>query len=690
MSNRLINESSPYLLQHANNPVDWYPWSDEAFERAKAEGKLVLVSIGYSSCHWCHVMEHESFEDSEVATLMNTHYICIKVDREERPDVDQRYMDAVQLISGRGGWPLNCFALPDGRPVFGGTYFPKEQWKSVLVNLAEGFKHEPARFEEAAASIENGMAEMAKQLLPDISESSKDGDSSLQKNYPLIKSIITRMEASFDNVNGGSSHVPKFPMPSIYEFLLNYVHWSKSRKKEQELAGLEKITDHIYLTLDKMAMGGIYDQVGGGFSRYSTDGLWKAPHFEKMLYDNGQLMSLYSHAWQCRQVDLYKGTVYGVHNFISANLTSLDGGFYSALDADSEGREGEYYVWTKDELQQIIGDESDLFSDYFTVRDNEKWESGKFILWRKISDADFCKKHNLSPADFANNKAGWINKLNDVRQKRIAPALDDKILASWNGIMLKGYVDAYNAFGDEVFLQTAIKNAIFIRDNLVATDGSMQRTYKNGKAKISAFLDDYALVADAIFSLYQCTFDESWLKLSQKIVSYAIGHFYDKASGLFFYSEDVSGGFITRKIETSDNVIPSSNSVMADLLFGLGHALCSDEYIKMVSGMLAIMSKNISAYPQGYSNWARLLLSITGPFYEVAITGKDACRFNKEINARYLPNKIVAGAEKVSDMELLKDKFAHNKTLIYVCENKTCRAPVSSSGEALRSILAHG
>jgi uncharacterized protein YyaL (SSP411 family) len=659
-------------LQHAHNPVDWHPWGDVAFEKAKKENKLIIVSIGYSACHWCHVMEHESFEDTQVAKLMNEHFVSIKVDREERPDIDQLYMDAVHLMSGRGGWPLNCFALPDGRPVYGGTYFPKEQWMEVLASLDKIYKEEPAKVIDFAKELERGIVKVS--TLPDFTPAERTID------LKFIDGLVADMQQGFDKVWGGHGGAPKFPMPNNYEFLLHYSYILKNLKREDES---KAISDFVFLTLDKMAMGGIYDILEGGFARYSTDAFWKAPHFEKMLYDNGQLMSLYSNACKYSHKKLYKEVVYGIYSFIANCLMSPEGGFYCALDADSEGKEGEYYVWKKEELQSQIGADFPLFAEYFSIHDNDIWEDGKFILFRKYADDLFCNKNKISVEELESKKQKWIEELTHYRKKRIAPGLDDKILGSWNGLMLKGLIDAYEAFGDKSFLDTALKNANFICEKLLSKDGSLWRNYKNGKATIQAFLEDYAFVADAFFHLYQCTFDEKWLNISEQLVEYTLTHFYDKQKNIFYFTANYHNSLITRKAETSDNVIPASNSAMANLLFKLGHCVGKDNYIKTATGMLSAIKENMEKYPYGYTNWAILALYNSCPFYEVAIAGKGISGFRDSIQRNYLPNKIVLGTEGQSKLELLEGKFAGDEILIYVCENKTCFAPVHRTEEAI-------
>lgn len=674
-TNRLIDESSPYLLQHAHNPVDWYPWGKEAFEKAKQEKKLVLVSIGYSACHWCHVMEKESFEDAEVAALMNKKYVCIKVDREEHPEVDMLYMDAVNVLTGRGGWPLNCFTLPDGKPVYGGTYFRRQDWMQLLLNLDNLFRKEPEKINELAGELEKGILSLS--LLPDASPGK------LEKDFAFLDAYANAIAASFDKVFGGYNYAPKFPMPNNYEFLLNYVYVLKNRNRAEDALLIEK---QVYLTLNKMAMGGIYDQVGGGFARYSTDSFWKVPHFEKMLYDNGQLMSLYANAYRCNPNELYKDVVYGIYEFISRKMTSPAGAFYCALDADSEGIEGEYYIWKKEELDELLGGDFALFAAYFSIDENDVWEDGNYILQRKKSDAEFCREYTITPDDFLLKKKDWLEILNRKREQRIPPGLDDKTLASWNGLMLKGLADAYKAFKEPSFLELAIQNATFSKNKLIRPGGGLWHSFKEGKTNIDGFLDDYAFVANAFITLYEVTFDEEWLETAGKLVAYAIKHFYDADKKVFYYTHSQQDSILVRKAEILDNVIPASNSEMAIVLHKLGHILSNENYLEMAEFMLLSVKERMMDYPQGYTNWAMLLLNHQVRFYEVAVTGGLAAVFRDKINKEYLPNMALMGAEKSSNLEMLKERFAGDRTLVYVCENKTCLLPFSSTAEALKAI----
>jgi len=674
-TNRLINENSPYLLQHAHNPVDWYPWGNEAFEKAKNERKLVLVSIGYSSCHWCHVMEKESFEDDEVAAIMNEKYVCIKVDREEHPEVDMLYMDAINILTGRGGWPLNCFTLPTGKPIYGGTYFPKNDWLQLLNNLDNLFRKEPEKVRELSEEIEKGI--LAVSLFPD---SKKER---VEKDFTFIDEFTNKIADAFDKAFGGYNYTPKFPMPNNYEFLLYYSYVVKNMNRAEDAHAVEA---QVYLTLDKMAMGGIYDQVGGGFARYSTDSLWKIPHFEKMLYDNAQLMSLYSNANKNNPKELYRDVVYGIYEFISSKMTSPEGAFYCALDADSEGKEGEYYVWKKEELQDLLGDEFPLFAAYFSINDRDVWEDENYILQRKKTDDEFCSEHNISPEELLVKKENWLAILQKRREQRISPSLDDKTLASWNGLMLKGFSDAYKTFREPLFLEIAVNNANFIKTKLITSGGALWHSFKNGEGYIEGFLDDYAFIASAFIALYEVTFNENWLKAAKSLAEYAIEHFYDTEKKLFYYTHKKQEAIIVRKADVSDNVIPASNSEMAILLHKLGHLYSDDKYLEIAEGMLAAVKEKMLKYPQGYTNWGMLMLHYQVRYCEVAIAGKLAFTFRDKINKEYLPNMALLGAEKASDLDLLKERFVTDRTLVYVCENKTCLLPFSSAGEAINAV----
>lgn len=667
-TNSLIRESSPYLLQHAHNPVNWYAWTEEALEKAKREDKLILVSVGYSACHWCHVMEHESFEDETVAAIMNDHFVCIKVDREERPDIDQVYMLAVQLMTGHGGWPLNCFALPDGRPVYGGTYFPKQQWINILLNLTDLYNTEKEKALEYAVRLTEGikLAELVK-----VKGEEEDFSAG------MLDSSYENWKLRFDPVEGGPDKAPKFPLPNNYEFLLRYAHFSVNKKE---------IMEHVDLTLKKMAFGGIYDQAGGGFARYSVDHYWKVPHFEKMLYDNAQLVTLYSEAYKATKNELYKEVVYSTLEFIARELTSPEGGFYSALDADSEGVEGKYYVWQKEELQTILGDDFDVFADYFNVNERGSWEHGNYILLRHDDDETIAKRNNLTIEDLSKIITKSKARLLAVREKRVPPGLDNKILTSWNALMLKGYVDAYNAFGEERFLTVAKLNAEFLLAySFNGSTLSHLAASPEGKERYG-FLEDYSFTIEALIALYQATNEERHLLVAADLMNYCIQHFQDKNSGMFFFTSDEDKALITRKMELSDNVIPASNSSIAKSLYVLGHYFENDEYIRMSRKMLGSVLEELTDYGAGYSNWAMLLLYFVYPFHEVAIVGKSVDEKYRSFQKHYIPNTIFAGSAGQSSLPLLKNRFVNDQTLIYVCTNKTCLAPVNDVEKALQQI----
>ena len=671
-TNSLIDETSPYLLQHAHNPVNWYAWNDETLALAKKENKLLLISVGYAACHWCHVMEHESFEDSTVAALMNEHFINVKVDREERPDVDQVYMNAVQLLTGSGGWPLNCVALPDGRPIWGGTYFPKENWMNALTQLSDLYNNEPEKAIEYAAKLTEGIQQSGLVTLNEEEANFKEEE---------LQSAIDNWLPTMDLKNGGRTGAPKFPMPGNINFLLRYAVQS----------GNQEIMDYVKTSLTQMAYGGIFDHVGGGFARYSVDDHWHVPHFEKMLYDNAQLVSLYSKGYLVTKDPLYKEVVYRTIDFVETELYKDIGAFYSSLDADSENDEGEleegaYYVWTKNELEALLGEDFSVFANYYNINGYGKWEEDKYHLIRSVSKKDFIAENDITDAVLEEKLVEWQNMLLKERNKRDRPRLDDKTLTSWNALMLKGYIDAYSVFKEDKFLEMALKNAHFIMNHMMKEDGGLYRNFKNGKSNIEAYLEDYATVIDAYISLYEVTLDENWLKASKQLADYCFDHFYDESSKMFFFTSNNETGLITRKTETDDNVIPSSNSIMANNLFKLGHYYGNKHYADNAKAMLNNVKANAVAYGSGASNWLNLYSNYLGDFYEVAIVGADAKTLLKEINEHYIPNKLIVGSEKESMLPLLQYKYNATETTIYVCVDGACKLPVKESDRALTQI----
>ena len=700
--NHLANSTSPYLLQHANNPVNWYPWGTEALQKARDENKLILVSIGYSACHWCHVMEHESFEDEKVAVVMNEYFVCIKVDREERPDVDQIYMSAVQLMSGRGGWPLNCICLPDQRPIYGGTYFRKNDWTSLLFNLADFYKQKPAEAEEYAVRLTEGIQQYESlEFVEDHADYTK-GD---------LEQIVSNWKKYFDKTEGGLGAAPKFPMPNNWQCLMRYAH----------LANDENVAGAVKLTLHKMAFGGIYDHIGGGFARYAVDGHWHVPHFEKMLYDNAQLISLYAEAFTWNPDPLYKKVVEGIVSFSLRELTSPQYGFYSALDADSEGKEGKFYIFTKTEIEEILGSDAELFCIYYHITDDGNWEEEQSnVLFRNENDAELAAKSGL-PVDVLLEKIEKSRqKVFEARGLRIRPGLDNKILTSWNGLMLKGLCDAYRAFNNADYLVTAIKNAGFILDNLVNKDGRLTRIYasqehvpaspksspkertlkekafsslsfgegrgeaNHGQGGTIAFLDDYANIIDAFTALYEVTFDEQWLMHAKQLTDQAIGHYYDKDKGIFYYTADDDEQLIARKSEIMDGVTPASNSVMARNLKKLGLFFDNGQYLDISGQLLRNIFPHLAKYPSSYSNWILLLQEEIFGIFEIAITGTDAESIRSAMEKNYIPNKIIMGGKKGS-LPLLQDKFGA-ATQIFICKDKTCGLPALTVADALKQI----
>lgn len=665
-TNELIKESSPYLLQHAHNPVNWVPWSRDIFKQAKKEGKLVLISVGYSSCHWCHVMAHESFEDEEVAALMNKLFINVKVDREERPDVDNVYMSAVQLMTQRGGWPLNCFTLPDGRPVYGGTYYPKEQWMHLLKSLHHTYTEDPERMEEYAEKLREGIRSSELIKVP-------ESLSGFERNK--LDEMLQRWSSGFDWNYGGGTRAPKFPLPNNYEFLLELAIRSSD----------ERLLNYIELSLNKMAMGGIYDQIGGGFSRYSVDMLWKVPHFEKMLYDNAQLIDLYSTAYRTYGHAHYKQVVYDTVDWLNREMKSDTQAFFSAMDADSEGEEGKFYIWTESELESILGKDFSWVKSYYSIGKMGHWEDGKQILLQSQPQEDAAHSFGWSLPEL-NDNVQRINKLLlDKRNERVRPGIDTKCLTAWNAMLVKGLCNAAITFDDKVMREMAVQIADWIIGKQTKENGSLWRVETNGKSTINGFLDDYANVITACIALYELTFEESWLHRAKRFTNYVTDHFFDPNSGMFFYtSQDTE--LLVRKMELNDNVIPASNSVMARNLFSLSQYFQNEEYKKMAEQMLANVYDGMEMHGSGYSNWGQLLIHLVYHRSECVVVGAEIEKMRALQQAK-LPNTLFAYASKSSDLPLFSDKPLADTTTIYVCEHGLCNAPTSDVTEAKEYIM---
>ena len=669
-TNELINETSPYLLQHAHNPVNWRAWNSETLQKAKEEKKLMVISIGYSACHWCHVMEKESFEDSTVAVTMNKHFVAVKVDREERPDVDQIYINAVQLMTGSAGWPLNVITLPDGRPVWGGTYFKKDAWINSLEKIEKIYQENPQKLIDYATQLEEGIKSMDL-----ISVNTNELNFT---NFPS-DSIVEKWSDSFDYKYGGPNRSPKFMMPNNLEYLLRHgIQYNN-----------EKLLNYVYVTLDQIAYGGVYDHVGGGFARYSTDSRWHVPHFEKMLYDNAQLVSLYSKAYQITKKPLYKEVVLETLEFIKREMTNPEGAFYSSLDADSLTKEGEleegaYYIFNENELKLILKNDFSLFSEYYNINSYGKWEKENYILIRQKSDVLITDEFSISQIELEQKKKNWKNKLRAYRDHREKPRLDDKTLTSWNALMIKGYVEAFKTFQIQAYLTEALKSAQFIIENQLQSNGALNHNYKDGQSSINGYLEDYATLIDAFISLHEVTLDEKWIRLSKKLTDYTYENFYNQENSMFYFTSKKDEKLVARSFEYRDNVIAASNSIMAKNLFILSHHLDNEKYLNTSSKMLHNVHPEIETYPSGYSNWLDLTENYKNKYYEIVVVGKDANSKIKELNTSYLPNALVAGSLKESTNPLLKYRYIDDETLIYVCVNNSCKLPVSEVSEALK------
>jgi uncharacterized protein YyaL (SSP411 family) len=660
--NDLHLETSPYLLQHAQNPVHWKAWNENVLATAAEKNTLIIISIGYSACHWCHVMEHESFENDEVASVMNNNFINIKVDREERPDVDAVYMKAVQIMTNRGGWPLNVVALPDGRPVWGGTYFRKEEWISTLNQLKDLYSKHPEKMINYAEKLHSGIESLN---TIEIKNSKSDFDLS------LIENLVSKWSKSFDLEFGGMARAPKFMMPNNYQFLLRFAYQHKD----------EKLLDFVNLTLTKMAYGGLFDTVEGGFSRYAVDWKWHVPHFEKMLYDNGQMVSLYAEAYKLTKNPLYKKVIEKTLNFVNRSLKNPENGFYSALDADSLNEnqhleEGAFYVWKKAELQDLLQDDFELFSQVFNINEFGFWEHDNYVLIQNESLENISKQNHLGLDDLISKKENWEKLLFIAREKRSKPRLDDKTLTSWNAIMTKGFIDAYKALQNEEYLAIALKNADFIIKNIWSESGNLFHNYKNGKATINGYLEDYCFVIEVFISIFEVTLDEKWLLNAKQLTDYCFEHFYNNQKQLFAFASDLDKALITQHFEVEDNVISASNSVMANNLYRLNLYFENGYYQQTLDKMIQNIIPNID-YPSAFSNWLNVYLNYAQENKELVISGPNALEFCNEIHRNYYPNIVVVGSKNASALPILKNRFVEDETTFYLCQNKACELPTT-------------
>ncbi len=671
-TNRLAEASSPYLLQHAHNPVDWFPWGEEALKKAKEEDKPIIVSIGYSACHWCHVMERESFENENIAAIMNEHFVCIKVDREERPDVDQVYMDAVHAMGLQGGWPLNAFLLPDQRPFYGGTYFPPQGWAQLCNQIGKVFKEQRSELEKSAAGFMQTLGR---------SEVEKYGLNSTEEQFTKEKlSLMAKKFAeNFDLNKGGNNRAPKFPMPVIYRFLL----------REGVINQNQESLGHVERTLNHMAWGGLYDQVGGGFTRYSTDMDWFVPHFEKMLYDNGQLLTLYSEAFQVFKHPLYKQIVLQTIDWLEREMISPEGGFYSALDADSEGEEGKFYLWKDIDFQTLLGPDAELMISYYNITSGN-WEPDKNIPFRSTSNEEFASAHDIEIDELEDIVRSTNLKLLQERNKRVRPGLDDKILTGWNGLMLKGLCDAFAVFGEANFMKLALKNAHFLLENM-HHEGRLKRNFKNGKASIDGYLEDYAAVIQGFIALYEVTFDEVWLQHADQLVKTTLTEFYHPEEELFFFTANSAEALIARKKEIFDNVIPSSNALMATNLYHLGMLLEDQDYIDKSDIMLKRIDRIVNMAPQDLAHWATLYTQRTYPTAEIALVSEHPVQDIHALHDSFIPNRVIVGKKPDihSSLPLLEEReLVNQQTTFYLCYNKACQLPVNDPKQLMEQLTA--
>lgn len=668
--NELAKESSPYLLQHAENPVHWKAWNTQTLKEAFDKEQLIIVSIGYSACHWCHVMEHETFENDAAAKTMNAHFTSIKVDREERPDIDAVYMKAVQIMTQRGGWPLNVVCLPDGRPVWGGTYFKIDEWIDTLEQLQKLYTTKPEKLLEYADKLQEAIETL--NHLP-VEKTSTPTEI-------ILKELVAKWTKSFDHEFGGMARAPKFMMPNNYNFLMRYGFQNKD----------EDLLKFVDLTLTKMAYGGLFDTIEGGFSRYSVDMKWHVPHFEKMLYDNGQLLSLYANAYKRTKNPFYQEVIEKTITFLQTNLDNNEGGFYSALDADSLNEnnvleEGAFYVWKKSELQILIKEDFEIFSTVFNINQFGHWEHSNYVLIQSESLEEIATSFKISTSELYQKKKNWEQILFIERQKRNPPRLDDKCLTSWNALTLTGFVDSFKALQNPLYLDLALKNAHFISEKLWSPDGNLFRSYKNGKATINGFLEDYACVIQSFIALFEVTFDEKWLHSAKQLMDYSMEHFYDTNRKFFTYTSDLDSALISKHYEIEDNVIPASNSIMARNLHQLSVHFGNNFYEKTAQEMLDQILANID-YPSAFSNWLNLVLDFSNA-KELAIVGPNALSELYKLNSHYLPNILISGSIQNSSLPFLSNRFQKEKTLFYLCENRTCQAPTENHEELIKSIL---
>ena len=670
-TNRLVNETSPYLLQHAHNPVDWYPWGPEALEKAAGENKPILLSIGYSACHWCHVMEHESFENEPIAKLMNDNFVCIKVDREERPDLDTIYMNAVQMMTGHGGWPMTVFLTPDGRPFYGGTYFPPVDrygmpgFPRILIAISEAYQTNREEIEKSASGLLGELRNL------DVVKPQEG-----QLSREISDQAISQLLRLHDTDYGGFGSKPKFPPSMTLSFMLRRHHQTKD----------QSILDAVELTLQKMALGGMYDQLGGGFHRYSVDEKWLVPHFEKMLYDNALLSRIYLDAWLVTEKDLYKRIATETLDYVRREMTDPNGGFYSTQDADSEGEEGKFFVWSAGEITELLGpDDAPLFCRYFDVTESGNFEEHN-ILHIDQDSTVIAKLMGVSSERLSEVVERGKRILFEAREKRIKPGRDEKMLTAWNGLMLRSFAEASRVFGRMDYLEVAKSNAEFVLKHL-RKDGRLLRTHKDGESRLNGYLEDYSYLIDGLLSLYEATFDIRWFEEALTLAETMIENFWDDSDGGFYFTSIDHESLITRTRDFYDNATPSGNSVAAGALIKLALLTGEDRFRQMAEKILLIMKSAMMRAPNGFGHMLCALdLHLSSP-HEIAIVAQrgdaGAALLIDTVFNRYLPNKVVAMADAADSAAASKIKLLENRTPLdgrataYVCRNFHCEAPVT-------------
>ena len=665
MENKLANEKSLYLKQHATNPVNWYPWGNQALDSAKNSDKLLLISVGYSSCHWCHVMEEESFTDSDVAKVMNSNFVNIKVDREERPDLDEIYMKALVLMTGSGGWPMNIIALPDGTPIWGGTYVPKTQWIQVLNQVSGFYKTRKSDVLEYANSVREGVK---KEALVKPSPRNETYSTELQ---------IELAEKAFkysDKINGGIGNGQKFPLPSMLNFFLRF----SNEYSNQDMK------DFVYTTLMKISRGGINDRIDGGFHRYTVDNTWHIPHFEKMLYDNAQLLSIYSNAFKVFKDERFKSELYNIHRFLESKMTGEDNLIYSSISADTNYKdgtksEGDFYVWEAEELKKILKDDFKWVSEYYNINQTGYWENDRYVFYQTISDKEYCEKQGVNLTQF-NKKLNRINSLLKIeREKRVHPIIDSKIIFSWNALTIRGLVDSYKTTKDPVFLNKALLINNSLSKKMI--DKNIIQHTSSSAAEV-LFFEDYSYYIDALIGLYEITFDQKYLQFADELVVFSNEKFKEE-SGFYRFSTNQENLFADSLINLKDGVTPSANSVMNFNLFRLGHFNGNKNYLSQSKTMINNVSEVIKERVTDHLLWLNNSHNYSQKFYEIAISGKNALVKANELMEKYLPNTITAASDTETNFYLLKDRYFEDETYIYVCVDNTCKFPVTSVTEAL-------